>query len=117
MTETDALALVTLNPAIQLGIDHRTGSLEPGKDADCVIGSGHPLSTDSRAEQTWVDGRRYCDRQADLALRAELEAERDALLAEAEGPDDEEEAEGEETEDEEDEEEPTEPGEPEEAIR
>jgi imidazolonepropionase-like amidohydrolase len=118
MTETDALALVTLNPAIQLGIDHRTGSLEPGKEADFVIWSGHPLSTYRRAEQTWVDGRRYSDRQADLAMRAELEAERDALLAEADGDDEDKTGDenGEEAE-EAGEDEPDEPGEPEEAIR
>lgn len=85
MSEEEALALVTINPATQLGIDHRTGSLELGKDADFVLWSGHPLSTYSRVEQTWVDGRRYFDREEDLARRAELEAERDALIAEARG--------------------------------
>jgi imidazolonepropionase-like amidohydrolase len=115
MSEEAALELVTINPAIQLGIDHRTGSLEPGKDADFVIWNGHPLSTYSRAEQTWVDGRRYFDREADLAMRAEIEAEREALLAEAEGPDEEEGDEEEEAEESEDE--PGEPGEPEEAMR
>ena len=34
MTEEDALKLVTINPAIQLGIDKWVGSLEPGKDAE-----------------------------------------------------------------------------------
>jgi imidazolonepropionase-like amidohydrolase len=79
----EALRFVTLDPAQQLGIDDRVGSLEPGKDADFVIWSGSPLSTLSRAEQTWVDGRRYFDRQADLAGRALLAQERAALLAAA----------------------------------
>ncbi len=91
MSEEEALKLVTINPAIQLGIDHRTGSLEVGKDADVVIWNGHPLSTFSRVEQTWIDGRRYFDREEDLARRGELEAEREALIAEAQGEGDEEE--------------------------
>lgn len=77
----EALKLVTLNAAIQLGVGDRVGSLEPGKDADLVIWSGAPLSTFSRAEQTWVDGRKYFDREEDLQRRTELAAERQALMA------------------------------------
>ena len=75
--EEEALGLVTIGPATQLGVDRRVGSLEPGKDADFVIWSGNPLSTYSLAEQTWIDGRRYFDRAEDLERRAELAAERD----------------------------------------
>jgi imidazolonepropionase-like amidohydrolase len=78
-----ALSLVTLQPAVQLGIDDRVGSLEVGKDADFVVWSGSPLSTYSIVEQTWVDGRRYFDRDRDLAGRAAVEAERTALLEKA----------------------------------
>ncbi len=78
--EEDALALVTINPARILAIDDRVGSLEPGKDADFVIWSGHPLSQFTRAEQTWVDGRRYFDLAEDLELRREVERERAQLL-------------------------------------
>src|SRR5271154_6715962 len=42
--ETEALKLVTLNPAIQLGIDGRVGSIDVGKDADLVIYNHNPLS-------------------------------------------------------------------------
>ncbi len=83
MPEEDALHLVTLNPAIQLGIEERVGSLEVGKDADFAIWNGHPLSTYSLCEQTWVDGRKYFDRAVDLAHREALRAEREALLAKA----------------------------------
>jgi adenine deaminase len=86
LPEEEALRFVTLNPARQLGIDGRVGSLEPGKDADFVIWSGHPLSTLSRVEQTWIDGRRYFDREADLAARERLERERAARLAALEPP-------------------------------
>jgi imidazolonepropionase-like amidohydrolase len=79
----DALAFVTSNPAKQLGIFQRVGSLEPGKDADFVLWSGDPLSTSSIALQTWVDGRKYFDRAADLAGRAALEKEKSDLIARA----------------------------------
>lgn len=80
--EEEALKFVTLNPAIQLGIERWVGSLEPGKHADFVIWSGHPLSTATHAEQTWVDGRKYFDREADLEAREAIAAERQALLQE-----------------------------------
>jgi imidazolonepropionase-like amidohydrolase len=78
--EDEALKFVTLNPAKQLGVDGRVGSLEPGKDADFVVWSGHPLSTYSVCEQTWVDGRKYFDRAEDLAGREAILAERQALI-------------------------------------
>ncbi len=66
----EALKFVTLNPAKQLRIDAHVGSLEPGKDADLVVWSGSPLSTMSRCEQTWVDGRCYFDLQEDQRSQA-----------------------------------------------
>ena len=78
--EDAALGFVTINPAIQLGVDDRVGSLEPGKDADFVIWSGHPLSTFTRAEQTWIEGRRYFDIEADTELRAAAVAERSRVI-------------------------------------
>jgi len=83
MPPEEAIRTVTLNPAKSLRIDGRVGSLEPGKDADFAIWSGSPLSPYSRCEQTWVEGRRYFDRAADLAGREPLARERDALLARA----------------------------------
>lgn len=67
--ETEALKFVTLNPAKQLRIDHRVGSIEVGKDADLVVWSGRPLSTTTRCEQTWVDGQPYFSLQRDQQLR------------------------------------------------
>ena len=77
----DALKMITTFPAQQLGVGHRTGSLAPGLDADFVIWNGHPLSVYSRVEQTWVDGRRYFDHEADQRMRSALEEERRDLLA------------------------------------
>lgn len=80
VSEEDALNFITLNPAKVLGIDHRVGSLEPGKDADFVIWSGHPLSGFTHAEQTWIDGRKYFDREADKLLRDQVQRERAILI-------------------------------------
>lgn len=63
VSEEDALKMVTLNPAKMLHIDQYVGSITPGKDADFVIWSGHPLSVYSKAEQTYIDGIKYFDRQ------------------------------------------------------
>ncbi|HYH86569.1 MAG TPA: amidohydrolase family protein [Pyrinomonadaceae bacterium] len=79
LTEEEALKTITLNPAIQLGIDSRTGSIDVGKDADVVVWSAHPLSVYSHAELTFVDGELLFDRQADIARRPQLEAERKTL--------------------------------------
>ncbi len=65
----EALKFVTLNPAKQLRIDRHVGSIEPGKHADLVIWNGPPLSTLSVCMQTWIDGRKYFDRQDDLKRR------------------------------------------------
>ncbi len=63
LSEQDALAQVTLNPAWQLGIDGRVGSLDVGKDADLALFHGHPLSVYSRCEYTFVDGECYFERR------------------------------------------------------
>ena len=79
LTEEQALKLVTLNPAIQLGIQERVGSIDVGKDADIAIWNGHPFSIYSRVDTTFVDGEVFFDREKDLARRPELAKERAAL--------------------------------------
>lgn len=53
-----ALRVVTINPAEIMGVEHRIGSLAPGKDADLVLWSGDPLDIYQRAEQVFIDGKR-----------------------------------------------------------
>ncbi len=77
--EEEALKMITLNPAKQLGIDKRTGSIETGKDADIVIWTAHPFSVYARPEMTLIEGEIYFDRTKDLAKRAELQKERETL--------------------------------------
>ena len=81
LTEEEALRLITLNPAWQLGIDGRAGSIDVGKDADLAIWNGHPFSVYSRVDTTFVDGEVFFDRQQDLARRAQVAAERKQLEA------------------------------------
>src|SRR5690606_19360890 len=76
----EAWKMVTLNPARMLKLDHRIGSVEPGKDADLVLWSDHPLSIRAKAEQTWVDGVRYFDVARDAEQRRWIAAERDRLV-------------------------------------
>ena len=80
LTEEQALSLVTNQAAQVIAIDDQVGSLEPGKDADFVIWSGNPLSQFTRAEQTWVDGRRYFSLEEDAQLREQIERERTQLI-------------------------------------
>ncbi len=77
--EEDSLRMITLNPAKQLGIDKRTGSIEQGKDADIVIWNTHPFSVYSHADITMIEGEVYFDRSKDILVRAELQKEREAL--------------------------------------
>jgi imidazolonepropionase-like amidohydrolase len=81
LDEETALSLVTNGTATLLGIHERVGSLEAGKDADFVVWSTNPLSTFTRAEQTWIDGRKYFDMEEDLRTRQQVQAERAQLIA------------------------------------
>jgi imidazolonepropionase-like amidohydrolase len=63
LSEAEAWKLITINPAIQLGIDHRTGSLTPGKDADIAVWSGHPFTVSSKCIITLVDGEVFFQRR------------------------------------------------------
>ena len=80
LSESEALHFVTRNPAIQLGIFDRTGSLTAGKDADIALWSDNPLRYAARCERTWVDGRLMFSLERDAAARAEIRTERQRLL-------------------------------------
>ncbi|HEY0161007.1 MAG TPA: amidohydrolase family protein [Thermoanaerobaculia bacterium] len=80
LTEEEALRTCTINPARQLRLDHRIGSIEVGKDADLAIWSGHPLSTYARVETTFIEGEVYFDRQQDLERRETLRREKEERL-------------------------------------
>jgi imidazolonepropionase-like amidohydrolase len=81
--EVEALKFVTLNPARQLRIDAYVGSLEPGKDADFAVWSKSPLDSGTVCVQTWIDGKKYFDRDLNAGRAARLEKERTDLIAKA----------------------------------
>jgi imidazolonepropionase-like amidohydrolase len=80
MSEEDALKMVTLNPAKMLHVADRVGSIAPGKDADLVIWSDHPLSIYAKSEKTIVDGTLVFDRVQDVKLQEALQAEKQRLI-------------------------------------
>jgi imidazolonepropionase-like amidohydrolase len=80
LSEDEALALVTINPAKQLRIDTRVGSLEVGKDADVVIWNHHPLSSYAIVERVYIDGQKYYDRQEDQKRLTALAKEKQRLV-------------------------------------
>jgi imidazolonepropionase-like amidohydrolase len=80
ITDDQAIAMVTLNPATQLRIDNRVGSVEVGKDADLAVWNHHPLSTMAIVERTYIDGIVYYDRIKDEQRAANVENEKALLL-------------------------------------
>ncbi len=55
----DALAMVTTEPARQLGLQDRLGSVEPGRLAHLVVATGRPFEEGTEIREVWVDGTRH----------------------------------------------------------
>ncbi len=76
LSDNEALKLITINPAIQLGIDDRVGSLETNKEADIAIFKNHPLSVYAIPQMTIVDGVIRFDINEDMDdMRMEINPE------------------------------------------
>ncbi len=74
MDRQNAFEALTINPAWAIGIDHLTGSIEEGKDADIAIFSGHPFNIYTLVEMTIVDGEIVFDRSKEPSpLEAQYE--------------------------------------------
>jgi len=87
VTEEEALAMITLNPAKQLGIENRVGSIEVGKDADLVVFDKDPLSAFTKVQKVMIDGTIYFDRDTEISAHAAKEAEKQKLIdKEKQGP-------------------------------
>ncbi|MEP7256158.1 MAG: amidohydrolase family protein [Ferruginibacter sp.] len=80
MNEEDALKMVTINPAKMLHVDSKVGSIKVGKDADLVVWSDNPLSIYAKAEKTIVDGTIYFDRDRDMEMRKQNQAEKARII-------------------------------------
>jgi imidazolonepropionase-like amidohydrolase len=80
LSENEALAMITLNPAKQLGIEDRVGSIDPGKDADLVIYDKNPLSQFAKVQKVFIDGSIYFDRDKEVSGRPAKELEKNRLI-------------------------------------
>jgi imidazolonepropionase-like amidohydrolase len=80
LTENEALAMITLNPAKQLGIDNRVGSIDTGKDADLVLYDKNPLSQFAKVQKVLIDGTVYFDRDKEVSGRPGKELEKNRLI-------------------------------------
>ena len=80
ISEEDAWKMVTLNPAKMLRMDHRTGSIKVGKDADLVLWNNNPLSIYAKPEMTFVDGVCYFSLQQDEYLRKQVAQTRERII-------------------------------------
>jgi imidazolonepropionase-like amidohydrolase len=81
LNDDEALEMVTINPAKQLRIDGRVGSLEVGKDADVVVWNRHPLSAYAIVDRAYIDGTLYYERLAAQRRLTEVAKEKSALSA------------------------------------
>jgi imidazolonepropionase-like amidohydrolase len=79
MSPDAALQAITLNPARELGLDDRIGSIEVGKDADLAIFNGHPLNAFSRCEMTLIEGEVYFSREDAPSAMTKTAEERSAV--------------------------------------
>ena len=68
LAQDAALRAVTIDAARIAGVAERTGSLEPGKDADFLVLRGHPLGTRSIPEAVFIAGRLVYQRQGTTHL-------------------------------------------------
>ncbi|ABZ77496.1 amidohydrolase [Shewanella halifaxensis HAW-EB4] len=80
MSAEDAWKMITINPAIQLGIEEQVGSLVEGKQADIVLWDNAPLSVYAKVDSTWISGRRYFSREQDKIAQLDVANERAALI-------------------------------------
>jgi imidazolonepropionase-like amidohydrolase len=80
LTEEAAWKMLTLNPAKILHLDHLTGSIEAGKDADLVLWNYNPLSIYAKPLYTFVDGACYFSLEEDLKMRQTNQQDRNRLI-------------------------------------
>jgi len=76
------LQMVTINPARELGLHEKIGSIEVGKDADFAVFNGNPLSPFSRCELTIIDGEVRFDRSLQPTAMSAAAQERSSTPAE-----------------------------------
>lgn len=78
LSEEDGLAAITSIPARILGISHRVGTLEVGKDCDLIVTDGDILHYQTFVQYTVVDGQVVYDKNHELYF-AHIRPHPDAL--------------------------------------
>jgi imidazolonepropionase-like amidohydrolase len=63
VTEAQALEMIMMNPARELGLESRLGSIEVGKDADIALFNAHPFDAFARCELALIDGEVWFQRE------------------------------------------------------
>jgi imidazolonepropionase-like amidohydrolase len=66
LSEQAALEAITIVPARILGVDHRVGTLEPGKDCDLIVTDGDLLHYETFVQYAVVEGKQVYDKQEEL---------------------------------------------------
>jgi len=87
-----ALQAITIVPARVLGVDHRVGSLERGKDCDAIVTDGDLLHYQTFVQYTVVDGKLVYDKEKELYfahIRPRPKKPEPAITAPVEPPKDE----------------------------
>jgi len=80
MTETQALNMVTINPAKMLHIADAVGSITVGKDADLVLWSDNPLTVYAHPVLVLIDGAIYYSESKDMQLQNLIQLERQRII-------------------------------------
>lgn len=80
VSETEALNMVTINPAKALHVSDKVGSIKVGKDADLVLWTDNPLSIYAKSLYTIVDGTIYFDRDKDNEMHKTVASEKARLI-------------------------------------
>ncbi len=66
LPESAAFEAITIIPARLLGIEHRVGSIEVGKDCDLIVTDGDVLHYETFVQFTVVEGKQVYDKQEEL---------------------------------------------------
>lgn len=66
LSEQAALESVTIVPARILGVDHRVGTIEKGKDCDLIVTDGDLLHYETFVQYAVVEGKQVYDKQEEL---------------------------------------------------
>lgn len=71
-----ALRMLTINPAMELGVANRVGSIEVGKDGDIAIWDGHPLSVYTKCAMAFIEGEPFFERRDPFGVdKASMQAD------------------------------------------